>query len=326
MDRRNYSAAALAGLGMLLLILDSRCAMESGQQAIELCIRSVIPSLFPFLFLSGLITGTVWGNSGQVLKPAAWIYPIPSGGESLLVASLLGGYPAGAIALGEYYHSGSLNRETGNRLLAYCSNAGPAFLFGMMSAQFPEKWMIWSLWGIHLLSAAMVAAVLPAPLHPLEAPAGSQISLPDHLMRTLRSMAMICGWILLFRIVIGFMDRWFLWLLPDWARITVWGILELSNGCWALSGIDSISLRYIVASAMLAFGGVCVAMQTASAASGLSVKRYLAGKLLQTLFSILLAAAVCRGFGLAAAVICVVFLTFRRICKKRSSIPAVSGV
>lgn len=326
MDRRKYSVAVATSLGMLLLILDSRCALESSQQAMQLCIRSVIPSLFPFLFLAGLVTETLWGVQGKVTGAVARFFHIPSGGESLLLPAFLGGYPAGAIAIGDAFRNGQMKRKTADTLISYCSNVGPAFLFGMMSSQFPEKNMIWSLWGIHLLSAAMVGTIVSLPAEPLGTEKRKPRSISEVLMRSVMSMAMICGWILLFRILIGFLDRWFFFLLPDWFRIFLWGFLELSNGCWGLHQIENISFRFIAASAMLAFGGVCVMMQTASAAVGLSMKYYISGKLLHMAFSILLSAAVCCGLGFPAATCCVFFIFLERIYKKRSSNPTVSGV
>ena len=68
------------------------------------------------------------------------------------------------------------------------------------------------------------------------------------------------------------------------------GLLELANGCCSLSSIDSVSVRFVLCSGMLAFGGVCVTMQTISVVNGLSVKYYFVGKGLQTVFSLLLAA------------------------------------
>lgn len=326
MERRKNLAAASVAAGMLLLILDSRCAVQSGQQAAELCIRSVIPTLFPFLFLSALVTDLLWGTHGQIFKVLARFFHMPPGGESLLLSAFLGGYPAGAIAVGDAYRRGDMPQKTAAGLLCYCNNAGPAFLFGMMASQFPEKWMIWTLWGIHLLSAAMVGAVIHLPMEPVGSASIKKVSLPETLIRTVKSMAMICGWILLFRILIGFLDKWFLWLLPDWIRVSLWGFLELSNGCWSLHQIENVFLRFLTASAMLAFGGVCVTMQTASAVSTLPMKQYIFGKLLQMLLSILLSAAVFRGIGIPAAICCIGFLILERIRKKRSSIPAVSGV
>jgi hypothetical protein len=44
---------------------------------------------------------------------------------------------------------------------------------------------------------------------------------------------------------------------------------------------------------MLAFGGICVTMQTISVTAGLSLKQYFLGKAIQTAFSVIAAASVC---------------------------------
>lgn len=323
MNQRKQLTAAGASLGMLLLILDSRCALDSAREGMALCIRTVIPSLLPFLFLSGLVTAALWGNSGKVLKLAARTVLIPNGAESLFLAGFLGGYPAGAAAIGTACRSGQLDRNSANRLLAFCSNAGPAFLFGMIGPQFPEKWMAWCLWGIHILSAAIVGTVY-IPQAAVQAVASPQkVSSRSVMQNSLGIMGTVCGWILLFRILIGFLDRWGLWLLPEWVRVLIWGLLELSNGCCALTEIQDISLRFIAASSMVSFGGACVALQTASVISGLSMKYYLSGKLVQTACSILLAAAVINGWWPAILIPGIVLL---RRPKKSSSIPSATVV
>ena len=48
---------SLAGLGLLILILDGGTAIEGVRTGINICIRTLIPSLFPFMVLCGLING-----------------------------------------------------------------------------------------------------------------------------------------------------------------------------------------------------------------------------------------------------------------------------
>ena len=320
MNQRKQLTAAGASLGMLLLILDSRCALESAREGLELCIRTVIPSLFPFLFLSGLVTTALWGNGGRALRLAAGLVHIPPGGESLFLAGFLGGYPAGAAAIGTAFRTGQLDRDDANRLLAFCNNAGPAFLFGMIAPQLPQKWMAWCLWGIHILSAAVVGAVYSPPTALSHVSAPRNPSVRVSMQDSLRVMATVCGWIVLFRILIGFLDRWILWILPQPLRILLWGLLELSNGCCALQAVEPAALRFVMAAAMVSFGGTCVALQTASVLSGLSIKHYLAGKLLQTAISILLAGAVMASQRPVLVLACAGALLFPQYRKKAVAI------
>ncbi len=95
MKRRNFWTGICVSLGMLALILDGRTAIEGARQGIELCLRTVIPSLFPFFVLSILLTSSLLGSSLIVLRPLGRLFGMPEGAESLLIPAFLGGYPVG---------------------------------------------------------------------------------------------------------------------------------------------------------------------------------------------------------------------------------------
>jgi len=296
MRGRKLWAGAAAALGMGILILDGRTALTGASQGVELCLKTVIPSLFPFFLLSNVLTSALLGSSLPLLRPIGWLFGIPKGAESLLVSGFLGGYPVGAQSVAAAYRAGQLPKGEAERLLAFCNNAGPAFLFGMAASLFPRHWMAWALWGIHILGALFTALLLPrkAP-GPAALSPGNPLTLTAALQSSLRIMATVCGWVVLFRVVIAFLSRWILWLLPLPAQVAVTGLLELSNGCCALASVSDLTTRFLLCSGMLAFGGLCVTMQTVSVTAGLSLGYYILGKLLQTAFSLALSLAVING-------------------------------
>lgn len=98
----------------------------------------------------------------------------------------------------------------------------------------------------------------------------------------------------MFRIVIAFFDRWFLWLLPQSTHVLTIGILELANGCTELHKIADPVARFLICSIILSLGGICVTLQTISVTHGLSMKYYFRGKGLQCLFSILLSIGILK--------------------------------
>ena len=49
----------VAGCAMLVIILDTRTAILSAQSGLQLCIKTVIPSLYPFFILSGIINSSL---------------------------------------------------------------------------------------------------------------------------------------------------------------------------------------------------------------------------------------------------------------------------
>lgn len=289
MKRSGILTGTAAALGMLLLILDTPTALNGAIEGMELCIRTIIPSLFPFFVLSILLKGSLMGTPIPLLRPIGKWMGIPRGAESILIAGFLGGYPVGGQAVA----TAGLSEGNARRMLAFCNNAGPAFIFGMAGVLFPCRWMAWTLWGIHIFSAGMVSMLIPKlPAETIEPGTNSRISLTRAMQMALRVMAGVCGWVILFRVVIAFLDRWFGWMLPETGRVILAGILELSNGCCSLNAIENLGLRFVVCAGFLAFGGLCVSMQTWTVTEGIRRDLYFPGKILQTLISVLLALAV----------------------------------
>ena len=313
--KRKHLQTFVAGIGFLVLIFDSRLAVEGVRAGLDLCIRTVIPSLFPFFVLSGMLTGALGGTSTRPLQRIAGCFGIPSAGVSVLIPAVLGGYPVGAKAVGDLYQQKRISRKEAERMLAFCSNTGPSFLFGMVSGFFPESRYIWMLWFIHLVSAGLTALTIPGKTAenseavPIFAETNGNI-----LSGAAMAMGMVCCWVLLFRMILTFLENWFLWMFPVWAQVALSGFLELTNGCCGLALIQDTALRFVLCSCMLALGGVCVLLQTASVIRGLSLLSYCKGKLFQTLYSFLLSCAMVSGKltpGASAAVTLVII--FRKI-------------
>lgn len=338
--KRRIGTAVLAALGMLILILDAKSALSGAAEGITLCIQVVIPSLLPFFVLSMLLTSSLSGTSLSLLRPIGRLCGIPKGSESLLLTGFLGGYPVGAQNTAQSYRDGQLSRSSAERMLGFCNNAGPAFLFGIVAQKFSQWWIPWLLWGIHILSALIAALLLPGRDHSAVLIKKTQpLSAQSALKRSLRVMAEVCGWIILMRVVIAFIDRWFLWLLSAQWQVVIMGLLELSNGCCELELIECTGLRFIAAAGMISLGGLCVAMQTASAAAPLKLRSYFSGKMIQTVCSICLAfiaqkmllpleeqLTIPSVFAAVAPVVLAFFAVICRESEKNSSIPQMIGV
>jgi len=316
MTVRKSMTALFAALGMLILILDGQTALAGASAGVELCLKTVIPSLFPFLFLCSLITGSLWGERFSFLLPISKITGIPEGAESLLIAASLGGYPAGAQAIGEAYREQRLTRMDAEHLLIFCSNAGPAFLFGIITQQFPQKNIVWVLMCIQLFSA-LLTGILNARQNTQSASFSPRtVSASQHLTTTVKTMGIICGWIILFRILTDFLTRWVFWYVSGDIQVILSGILELSNGCCMLSQISNPAHRFLICSGFLSFGGLCITMQTASVIGDLSLKPYLYGKLLQALFSLVFSLVYLAWGGWILMILCIGILLISAVMKK----------
>lgn len=287
--KRNRAATMAAVALLAVMIFDAKTALSGAAEGVQLCVSTVIPSLFPFFVVCTFLTGLLGGRDFTAAALPEKLLRIPHGSFSLLLLGFLGGYPVGAQCLSSAYERGELSREDAERMLAFCSNAGPAFLFGIGASLFPDRGMCFLLWAIHIAAALLVAlftrgsfCAATSRQTPQKAP-----TLSDAMRASLRAMALVCGWIVALRTLIAFAERWFLWLLPRNLQLLMIGLTELSNGCCGLAEISSIGLRTELFSLFIGFGGLCVALQTRSVIGTLSLRNYFPGKLAQGALSFL---------------------------------------
>lgn len=280
----------IAAIGFFMLLIDTKTALHSAQEGISLCISTVIPSLFPFFVLSSFINTSLLGKKIRMLHPICKICNIPQGAESLLILGFLGGYPIGAQCISDAYVKGALKKSDAQRMLGFCSNSGPAFIFGMIGSLFSRPLLPWILWLLHILSALLVGCILPRNVSQSCTLSDKKpLTISNILRNCLSVMASVCGWVVLFRVVIGFCEHWFLWFLPESIQACFSGILELSNGCFSLQNVTSDGIRFVLCAGMLGFGGICVGMQTISVTNDLGTGMYFPGKILHGLISIIAA-------------------------------------
>ena len=277
-------------IGLLVLILDSRTAIAGGQEGIQLCLKTVIPALFPFFIISSLVCQSFVGEEILILRPLGRLCRIPNGSESLLLLGFLGGYPVGAKNIVNAEQSRAICREDARRMMGFCNNAGPAFLFGMAGILFENKIIPWVLWAIHIFTAIVVACVLPGRAKTVcKLTKPQKNSITKDVESSIRTMANICAWVILFRVILSFANKWLFFLFPLEVRVCITGLTELSNGIIALSTITNVGLRFILCAGLLSFGGLCVAMQTISISGTLGTGYYFPGKLIQGCLSIVIA-------------------------------------
>lgn len=288
--KKDLATAFLSGTAMLVFILDTPTALSGAAEGINLCLATIIPSLFPFFVLSSLLTASLSSFRFRLLRPLGILCRLPEGSESLFVLGLLGGYPTGARNIAQKYEDGELSHKDAKRLMGFCSNAGPAFVFGVASSAFPEPKYAWILWGIHITAAVLTGILLSGRSQGRgNLSKGKPLTLPQALQTGLRNIAAVCGWIILFRILIGFLTNWFMGNLPVSAQSALCGLLELSIGCCTLNRIENLGLKFVICAAVLGFGGLCVLMQTVSVSGKLGLGAYIPGKLLHGALSFQLA-------------------------------------
>ena len=285
-SKRRLLSIILPTIAMLALILDAKTAATAASEGILFCLRTVIPSLFPFFILSTLLTNNLFGQEIPILRFLGKLCRMPKGSECLFLIGILGGYPVGAQSIGSAYRNKQIEKHTAHRLLGFCSNAGPAFIFGICADLFQKRSTIWILWAVHIFSAVITGRAFPLTHnHTMNTNLTTPINFQQALTKSIKITANVCGTIVIFRIIINFIDRWFLWCFPQYLQFAIAGFLELANGIYILKGCTNESIRFVLSATMLGFGGICVYMQTLSATEELGPGYYLSGKLIQSMTS-----------------------------------------
>lgn len=295
MKRQRVTFGLCAALGMSLLIFSSKRSFLGASDGILLCLRTIIPVLFPFFFFSNLLVSSLWGCRSALLRIIGRAFRLPAGAESILIPAFLGGYPAGAQTVSSLYDAHLLPKDQAEYMLAFCNNAGPSFIFGLVASSFADRWISWLIWGVQILGAWFTSRLIPTSfsLKSIE-PRQKTISIALSMNNALVATAKVCGWVILFRTLLAFFDPIFHMCSPALSTLFV-GLLELSNGCCLLHTISSWEIRLVIANVILSFGGLCVTMQTISVTSNLSLRWYIRGKLIRLVISILLSVAIILG-------------------------------
>lgn len=118
-------------LSLCIFILHSPAeACSHAALALRLWFEKMIPSLFPFMILSGLIVRLDFGRllALPVYPFLGRLYQINKTMCTTLLMGFLFGFPLGAKTIAEEYSLGQLSGPQAQYLLSFCNNIGPVYL------------------------------------------------------------------------------------------------------------------------------------------------------------------------------------------------------
>lgn len=129
-----YAAALIA---VCLLLLTYPHAMATGiSRGLSVCSTVIIPTLYPFMLLAGLLANSpLCRQPHRFIRAAtARLFGLPGCCGAAILLSLVGGYPAGAIAMAQLRARGQITEEETRRMTAFCVNGGPGFIISTVGA------------------------------------------------------------------------------------------------------------------------------------------------------------------------------------------------
>ena len=265
-----------------VLVLDGEQAAAGPLEGVQLCLKTVIPSLFCFMVLTSfLINSGLYQLLSLPLGPLSkGLFCLPPSMGSVVLLSLVGGYPMGAKSLASLLEQHRIDRATAQRMLPFCCCAGPTFILTAVGAgMFGSTQAGMMLLGVQLGVSVLLGICLglrertsrrrmlcdsaptplPAPAMPLSEAFVLSVS------QTVSALAQMCGFVVLFKVIANLLAaRLGSGMLPCF----VLGSLEVTNGC-LLAAQQPLGL--VLASCFLSFGGLSVAAQIAGILRGSGV-------------------------------------------------------
>ena len=118
---------------IMLIIITNPSRYTSGTiEGLKLFIFSVLPGLFPFMFLTKLLTelGTIIKISNKLNKPAYKLFKTPGISFYALAMSVISGYPIGAKIIGDLYSKNLISKNDAKKMSVFCTTSGPIFIIG----------------------------------------------------------------------------------------------------------------------------------------------------------------------------------------------------
>lgn len=269
-------------LGIALLLLRYPDAVHNGvSRGMAVCGSVIIPTLFPFMLLGGwLADSPLCRQPGRVAQGIARrLFGLPGCCATAILLSLVGGYPAGAVAIGRLHEQGLIDREQARRMAAFCVCGGPGFIVGTVGIGLLDSAHAgWLLYAAQAVTTIAIGTWLGRGHRVQVSPAISLISprsIGGMVADTCRSLLTMCGFVVAAATVLSLLEGIGLagWLATHLgisvAAVSgsVAALLEVSCGCIALAGMP---LAPLWLSLCLGWGGLSIHGQLAAALPGLA--------------------------------------------------------
>ena len=276
------SSGILWAAGVLILfwglLVFSVPVQQSAANSISYCLSVLVPSLFPFMALTGLAVnsgaGTIFGRLlGSLCRK---VFRLPSACAAVILISLIGGYPAGAKGISLLLEQEKVTERQAGRMLLFCINPGVAFVVTFLGGSVLGSTHIgWLLFGAVSLASLILGAVtaLWSPV-PQKEPQVNHIPTSGVLVNSVtgacRSMLVMCGCILAFSCfsatlhgsgIFQYITRAIAYsgIFTPMESATIFSfLLEVTGGVGVAADFQVSAVFYAFG---LAFGGLCVHLQ-----------------------------------------------------------------
>lgn len=284
------SVAAVFTLTVIILLYPSLC-LYYALNGLNLWFQKMIPALFPFMVLSGImirmnLTESFTGLLAPVLRP---LFRVNNNCIYGIFIGFLCGFPMGAHISADLYERKCISKSEAEFLLSFCNNIGPVYFISFALPTIGVTTIgpaLFGMYGIPLFYGLFLryfryAKAIPFTTKPPQVqtpPLPFLAALDESVMASLNSITKLGGYMIIFNLlnVIGH-----LCFSNQTIKALLGSLLEITGGLGMLG--DKAQLAALC---LLSFGGLSCMAQTYSMIqrTDLSLKKYIIHKLIITAF------------------------------------------
>ena len=286
------------------LLIKKAIIYSSILYALNIWVNNLIPALFPFFIISDIlinynITEYIPKTIRNICKS---IFNINDNMLTILILSMLSGFPSNARNTRTLYDKGLITLEEANHILIFSHFANPVFILTTVAVFFFNNQKV----GIILLITHYFSNfILGICFRNKIKLSNNSYALIDKsnnfgnvfiasIKKAIDTILLICGILTIFLMLSSIVINVF--SFNSYNAMLIKGIFEITIGIEALSKLSiSMLSKTVIASAFLAFGGISVHVQVLSQITGTKIKYiyFFVGRMYQMIISGVLTYIVC---------------------------------
>ena len=278
------------------LLCNKTLVYSSVMEALNMWVKNLIPALFPFFIIADILVNyNISTFIPKIIRDfCKVIWNITDEMFSILVLSMVSGFPSNARNTRTLYDMGRISLEEANHILIFSHFSNPVFVLTTVGVFFLGNERVGIIILIaHYLSNFILGVCFRGKFRHNENVMVSGSERKDlggifigAIRHGIDTILLICGIVVVFMmmatIIVDMLH------LGSYNTMIVKGIMEITIGIQALSKLGiNIIYKAVIASVFLAFGGLSVHVQVFSQITGTKIKYsyFLMGRLWQMILA-----------------------------------------
>ncbi|MCL1844948.1 MAG: hypothetical protein FWF77_03495, partial [Defluviitaleaceae bacterium] len=146
----------------IFLLIFPQIVLTASREGLLLWFNNVLPALLPFMIATNMLVLSGFAQTfAKYFSPVMQkIFRLPGAAGIAFFAGITSGYPVGAKTVADLRNAGEISAREAQHLVAFCNNAGPIFILGVVGAgMFQSTRMGYILLATHVISAFLVGLI-----------------------------------------------------------------------------------------------------------------------------------------------------------------------